>query len=114
MESMLKDIGTSNDDVATNFIIFCISLGLVTILILILICLRKAMFSKLPKFVQNQITNIGNMLRYNAVLRYLIQAYMNLFLGALVAFKTPKESTSTTALAMSGFQIFVLLGFIVF
>jgi hypothetical protein len=114
MESMLKDIGTSNDDVATNFIIFCISLGLVTILILILICLRKALFSKLPKFVQNQITNIGNMLRYNAVLRYLIQAYMNLFLGALIVVKTPGESSSGITIAMSSFQLLILIGFVVF
>ena len=114
MQGMLKDMGTSNDDVATNFIIFSISLGLIAIFILIIIYLRKKVFAKLPKFVQNLVIKIGNMLMYNSVLRYLLQAYMNLFLGALVVFKTPKENTSTTALAMSGFQILVLLGFIVF
>ena len=51
MEGMLKDMGTSDDDVATNFIIFCISLGLIAVFILVIVCLRKRVFAKLPKII---------------------------------------------------------------
>ena len=103
MKSMLKDIGSSDDDVAANFIIFCFSMGLIFFVILLIVCLRKRLYGKMPKFLQNLVIKIGNMLMYNSVLRYLLTAYMSLLMGALVIIKMPSESTSGYTIAMSSF-----------
>ena len=66
----------------------------------------------MPAIIQKQIIKIGNMLRYNSVLRYLLTAYLSLFMGALVVVTLPRESRSTTTLAMSTAQMFFLIAFV--
>ena len=112
MNGVLKELGTSNDDIVTNFIIFCLSLGLIILLILLLVCFRRQCYAKLPSILQKQIINIGNMIRYNSVLRYLLTAYLSLFMGALVVVTLPREQRTTTTLAMSTAQLFFLLAFV--
>ena len=108
----LAQNGSAPEDTTLNLVIFVISVAVVVVLILILVALRKTIYSKLPGFMQKQLTKVMNMLMYNSILRFVIVTYQSKFLNAVVSLQGKDVNTVQSALAIG--TIACLSGFILY